>query len=867
MSRRARGQPLFQTKEDTNFKEALKLYEAKHHKKALKLIDTNLKKKSHAPSLALKGLLLYNIHSANGKNEDPQHVEAKLYFRKALKEDESNPIINHIIAIFSRAICDYAEAAKYYRLALDNGSENKNILKDLSVTEAQLRRYKAMATSRGEILDEFPGYRAHWTGLAVAHHLNETYNLAEKTLTRFEDLAEGKLSEPEFFEHSECLLYKNRIIFESGDVKRALENLQKIEPNVLDKLSVYESRALYQSMLGDHKAASLTYRKLLQRNPDKVDYYYLLEASLGIASSETNKRLRLYNKLEKFYPRSDPPKIIPLVFLPSASREFESKLNAYLTSKLSRGVPSVFNALSFVYKNPEKAKVLERLVFEYLKEITSDKVADPTVVVWTLYFISQHYLALHDLAKAEEYVDKAISHSPTLVELYLLKGKITKHKGEFQKASEIVNSARLLDLQDRFINCKTVKYYLRSNDVDNAIKVASLFTKNDNAVNGLKDLHLMQANWYLIEEADSYFRLFQEAKNTLLKRLTILDAEDAEIPPETLKEIKEDIDLVNKFKGLALKRFNAVVKNYKDYDNDQLDFHSYCMRKGTPRAYIDMLHWADKLYDQPLFLRSVKGISEIYLQINHDLATKEDQKTNLFEKYTNLAITKKNKNKNKNKFNKKKEEEINKVTAYDNDQDVYGENLISTTTPIDQLNETFSLLKDKTSVFYTKLAFLIFYHQAKYLLAFQTLKTAKTLISETTLLAYFLIKLTLANNAQVDDPKLAALKKIVSKSVETTFPDFTELNLSGSLVQYAQFVGNGIESNYYFLKALKLVIENDNKDDAAEAEAKFSAELANYGDKIAHVSDGGFEKSLKPNDVVIAKDYVKSKGAEEYYWI
>lgn len=41
--------------------------------------------------------------------------------------------------------------------------------------------------------------------------------------------------------------------------------------------------------------------------------------------------------------------------------------------------------------------------------------------------------------------------------------------------------------------------------------------------------------------------------------------------------------------GRALKKFLAVEKHYADITEDQFDFHSYCLRKMTLRAYIEML--------------------------------------------------------------------------------------------------------------------------------------------------------------------------------------------------------------------------------------------------------------------------------------
>lgn len=56
----------------------------------------------------------------------------------------------------------------------------------------------------------------------------------------------------------------------------------------------------------------------------------------------------------------------------------------------------------------------------------------------------------------------------------------------------------------------------------------------------------------------------------------------------------------------ALKKYMAVQAHFGDIGEDQFDFHSYCLRKMTLRAYIAMLRLEDHLLDHPFFLR-VRG--------------------------------------------------------------------------------------------------------------------------------------------------------------------------------------------------------------------------------------------------------------------
>jgi len=104
-------------------------------------------------------------------------------------------------------------------------------------------------------------------------------------------------------------------------------------------------------------------------------------------------------------------------------------------------------------------------------------VEPPTVFVWLLYYLAQHYDYKRESEKALTYINEALAHSPTLVELYMVKAKILKHAGDTKQAMEVINQGRELDLQDRFINSKATKYMIRNGDFELAEKTIGLFTR------------------------------------------------------------------------------------------------------------------------------------------------------------------------------------------------------------------------------------------------------------------------------------------------------------------------------------------------------------------------------------------------------
>ncbi|CCH44947.1 hypothetical protein BN7_4517 [Wickerhamomyces ciferrii] len=757
---RRKAQPIVVNKEDGNFREALKLYESKQYKKSLKLTDGILKKNSnYSEGLALKALLL---HCLNEKNE------SEIYVNRAITKNEDSPVGNHILGILRRVQQDYRGAAHHFKKALDNGSTNKQIWRDLSVMEVQNRDYSSLAKSRHAYLEEFLGYRANWTGLAVAHELNNDFGQAEKVLTKFEELATDKLTEAEMYEHSELQLYKNHIIAKQ-DIERALKDLNKLD--TFDKLDELELRATYLMKLGKSKEASKVYRELLKRNPDNIKYYTLLEVSLGTLNKSGKFRDSLYQKLAKFYPKSDPPAFIPLTFLKSQDSLFKLRVEEYLLKNLKRGVPATFTNVKPLYKDQGKISIIEEIVLKFLEKSSE---ISPIVYVWTNYFLSQHFLYKGELSKAKNHIDLAINHTPTLVELYILKARVLKHYGEFIKAAEVINEGRLLDLQDRFINSKTVKYYLRADLIDKAYETVSIFTKNDNSVNGVKDLHLMQASWFIIENGESFARLSEKA--------------------ESLEESK-------RFKGLALKRFQAIVKIFEEYYNDQLDFHTFCLRKGTARSYIKTLKWEDQIFSSPVYMRAVLGASKIYFN-------KFDNEKDQVVEDDSVEVKKNDKKAKKDKIAKQKalESERVKHIAYTDDDDVFGELLIDSKTPLDDFqNKFFNHLLEQGSdkIITNDLQYNLQFRLKKVALAIGALGKLKKLTND----QYELIPayvLNLKNNCEKGISSILA-EKGIEKNFNIDFNKVDEF-----IDKYTQ--GDSIESTWGLVELYKLKLESiDNE--------------------------------------------------------
>ena len=50
----------------------------------------------------------------------------------------------------------------------------------------------------------------------------------------------------------------------------------------------------------------------------------------------------------------------------------------------------------------------------------------PSCLVWTYYYLAQHFDFKRDIEQALNYIDRALEHTPTLIELFVFKAKIFK---------------------------------------------------------------------------------------------------------------------------------------------------------------------------------------------------------------------------------------------------------------------------------------------------------------------------------------------------------------------------------------------------------------------------------------------------------
>lgn len=687
-------------KEYALFKRILKCYEQKQYKNGLKFakqILSNQKFSEHGETLAMKGLTL---NCLGRKEEAYEHV------RRGLLNDLKSHVCWHVYGLLQRSDRKYDEAIKCYRNALKWDKDNIQILRDLSLLQIQMRDLEGYRDTRYQLLVLRPGQRASWIGYAMAYHLLKDYDMALKIL---EEFRKTQVPKPMDYEHSEMLLYQNLVMQEADMVDESLHHLNSNENQIVDRLYLLETKANLLLKLNRKEEASAIFKILVERNPENMAYYRGMEQTMTTATLV--ERLKYYTDVSAKFPKASLPKRVPLSF--TTGEMFRTQVDQYLRAALHKGVPPLFIRLKELYKFPEKVKIIEELMLGYLDCLKTEErfhpsqveKEPPTALLWTYYFLAQHFDFMNQSDQALKYVDAALEHTPLLIELHALKAKIYKHAGDMEEAVRCMDEAQSLDTADRYINSKCAKYMLRGNLIQEAADMCAKFTRvSCEGVSAMENLNEMQCMWFQTECAAAYQRLGKW--------------------------------------GEALKKCHEIDRHFTEIIEDQFDFHTYCMRKMTLRAYVGLLRLEDILRNHPFYFKTAHIAIEIYLYLyDHPQSEIEKDKSLDTENLTPSELKKlRNKRrkaqkkaemeKEKQRAELEKKEHQNKNKGTDGEMDgpkeeeLIPEKLVKTK---DQLDQAVKFLKPLQQLAHDRiethlLAYEIYSRKGKLLLMLQSIK-------------------------------------------------------------------------------------------------------------------------------------------------
>jgi hypothetical protein len=162
--------------------------------------------------------------------------------------------------------------------------------------------------------------------------------------------------------------------------------------------------------------------------------------------------------------------------------------------------------------------------------------------------------------------------------LYLMKAKILQREGKLPEAAEQANVARVLDLQDKYLNGKAAKYMFRAGDIDGAEQTMQLFFKaspvNDAFLTALES----QCAWYSREVGHAFMNKG---------------------------------DYISALQNLLMYEKHVVDNNY-----ELLEFQTYTLRRANLLQLVDALSYQDRVESHKLFLLVAPAIVRCYMSID-----------------------------------------------------------------------------------------------------------------------------------------------------------------------------------------------------------------------------------------------------------
>ncbi|WFD43692.1 hypothetical protein MPSI1_002356 [Malassezia psittaci] len=641
------------TKERAQFAKLIQEYETRQYKSAIKTADSLLKTQPmHGETLSLKGLVLASMH---------QREEGLQLAKQGLRQNLMSFICWHALGIVHRMDRNYEESLKCYGQALRIESGNINLVRESAYMQLQLRNYAPLIDARLILLRAQPQLRVNWVALAIAHDLADNKIDAVRVLSAYEDATHDVPSHN--YEFSEVVLYHASMLDQLDKPQSVLDLFASQQDRLFDLPGITQLKVNALEKLGNINQAIDQLRKAIRQNPENTSTIRRLISLSSKDQQDTHREqsvLKLLSDLQAEYPRSTALRRIALEFAQSAEL-FAEHAKSYLEVALKKGIPSLFSDVKSLYVDQAKRHTIETVVENFRKECDPSQseanAAPPSWYVWAMYFLAHHYSYIGQEQRALAYIDSIIAHTPTMPELHMTRARILKRAGAYQAASDAMEDARLLDGQDRYLNTKAAKYLLRADKVDDTIPVLKKFTKPD-VPDPVADLAEMQAVGYLVEDAEAQVRIGDDA--------------------------------------LALKRYDQIDKIFAEIYDDQLDFHSYCLRKMTLRAYVSTVHFEDNLYARPTYIRAAYGAVQLYAKL-YDLqqssddhkAAKQQQRAELFASKQALR------DKLKNDAPTKAQEDPNQDDAPPKvDQDPYGERLLGSTTLLQDASRFVSRLQD-----------------------------------------------------------------------------------------------------------------------------------------------------------------------------
>ena len=626
-----------------------KCFDSREYVKAVRHADNVLSlHPNHPETMAMKGLCLHTME---------KREEGHALVKEALTHSMTSSLVWHCLGLCYKGEKNVVEALKAFKQSVKMDPTNGNALRDVSSACIQVGDWEGLVEVRQKLVAQKSGVRANWIALSCAHRLAGNLELATQVLEvmlKIMDAGDNAM------EKSEVHLFRADLELLQKRPNRVLEILKNRD--ITDASEKLILRAKAMGMLNQREGAEKIYFELINKGISEADCAVQVALLRGITMDGVNLGTEFaapYTRarclpLRHYLHETDPAvkdnndKFVAMlddIVASGASNNYNSSSNSnpvrcwegakrlaldcvtdlvsfkarlaeFLKPYILRTIPAVISILKSIYQfypadSPRVAYVGE-LLHEYERLIeagTFSATQNPMHAVWIWQALSSHYMRIGNLVKAHEYVDKAIAHTPTMEQLYLLKAKISRRGNNLLEAAELAEKARIMDLQDRYLNNKATKYWLRVGDVERAESVFQLFLKaSQNPHDAYLTGYETQCTWFERELGDAFLN---PSATYEVGAEMVCGEKGLTTRPRAMQ--KNSNDALS-----ALQNYLMFEYHHQDNHEELSDFHNYTFRRCNMRQFVDVQLTNHNLATQHMFLRFCAGIVKALMQVAAD---------------------------------------------------------------------------------------------------------------------------------------------------------------------------------------------------------------------------------------------------------
>eukprot|EP00347_Sterkiella_histriomuscorum_P017135 403350531 len=543
---------------------------------ALKLADKILEKHpAHIETIHIKAL---NLLIQKREKEAFELVNHHLF------KNLSSLLLWKTLGLLHKNQRNYEEARKCFMNAkkYQKQGEEKTKYKvdeELSNNYLLMKNYEAYTDLRRVLLQESSMNIANWLCLAMGLYLQGKKLEALEVCQSFEKSLSSTKKKLTTYQKNSLTMLEVRILEELGQYQKAIY-LLNLPNRVIDKLGLYERLARLYHLAGDTGNAALNLGLCVSINPANNKYYEQFLEMGGIKdvtyatelSAEDQQKVLEY---VKHYEEKQDLKAFVMKYL--TGERFESNFEDYSQKMIPKQSPAYLLQIKGLYaqnKNTAgRIQSIEKILVQFLEKDPSN--------LWAKIYLAQHYQLAAQKDKAQTHINEILNLNVTEADQFLVLARTLREIGNLEKAGELGEKARELDLSDRYFSTFSAKFQLSLGNIEKAHEIMLPFstmpvTKEFNSF-------ILQTLWYEVALGKAY----QKAKN---------------------------------YKK-ALQTYDYVVDHFVQYEKSFNMIHTYNLGHFNLEAYIQMIETGNNMYHNKYAVKATIGIIECL----NEIAGKRDQ--------------------------------------------------------------------------------------------------------------------------------------------------------------------------------------------------------------------------------------------------